>query len=660
MRIILLSLPVLLIAFSATAQNHGFAFGTLSNADFAFTVYEADTSAQAVVLDEFGEAYIDREDLNKVILQRHFRIKILKPGGLRHANQSIVLYNSDKGREEIIRSVKASAFNLAGGVIKETKLESSKVFTERINKRYSLKKFAVPDVRVGTVIEIAYELESPFTFNFRTWEFQDEIPKVRSEFWASYPANYEYNITLKGFQKLSKNENELIRECVGSRASLAGAADCVLLKYAMTAIPAFVEEDFMVAKSNFLSAINFELAALRHFSGRVDKITREWRDAELELRQESRFGIQLKRGKDIVDEHVELAAAGETDPLVKARKIYELIKGWYQWDDVYGIFSEQGIKKAFSERKGNVGDINLSLIAALRYGGFDVDPVILSTRENGFPTEIHPVLSDFNYVVARLKLGETYYLLDATDDFLPFGMIPERCINGKGRVLGEKQSFWIDMAPTSKSRQVTMVNLKLGTDGRFTGKIQSNYSGYAALQQRKRIYSHSSRKEYADEVNTSVLKLADIKSYELYGVDSIYKPLVEVFDIELDDVAGSNATHLVLSPFIIERWDANPFKSQERLYPVDFGVPIDETVIVTIDFPADFKITDLPKRVAVALPNAGGRFIYESQLFGNQVVIKSALSVARTIYTSTEYHYLKELFNHVVSAQSTDLVLERR
>jgi len=412
----------------------------------------------------------------------------------------------------------------------------------------------------------------------------------------------------------------------------------------------------MVAKSNFLSAVYFELATVRHFDGKVDKITREWKDAELEMRQEQRFGTQLKRGKDIATEL--RLTTGKTASLAEAKKVYEAVKGWYQWNGTYGMFSEFGIRKALEERKGNVADINLSLAAALRYAGFDADPVLLSTRENGFPTELHPVLSDFNYVITRLRIGEAIYLLDATDDYLTFGMIPERCINGKGRVMGEKESYWIDLKPTDKSRQVTFIGLHLSADGRLSGKLQNTYTGYAAMAQRKRIRSYNSEQDYVAEVD-KILKTADIKAHTLTDVDSLHKPLSETFDVELDGFASDQERHLVLSPFIADRWESNPFKSPERLYPVDFGIPIDETVIINLELPPGIKITDLPQKVALGLPNAGGRFLFEARRTDTHLTFQSNLTISRTLYTSTEYHYLKELFNHVVSTQNLDVVLER-
>jgi hypothetical protein len=657
MRLLLLAF-FLATAFPAFSQNHGFAFGNPSHADFDFKIYAADTSAQAVVLDEFGEAYIDRETLSKIIFQRHIRIKILKPGGLKYADYTVPLYKNSKGSEELLLSVKASAFNRTGSSIAETKLEQSKVFTEKY-ERVTLKKFAVPDVRVGTIVEIAYELESPFIFTFRTWEFQDEIPKRHSEFWASYPANYEYNITLKGFQKLSKNESQVIRDCIGTSNTLAqtAAADCALFKYAMDDIPAFIDEDFMAARSNYLSSIHYELATVRYFTGRVDKITREWKDADQEMRQDTRFGTQLKRGKDIAEGLMLSAAVAPT--LARAKSIYEAVKAGYEWNDDFGVFSRDGVRKAFDEHKGSVADINLGLVAVLRHQGFEADPVILSTRANGFVTELHPVLSDFNYVIARVRIDDKHYLLDATDDFLPFGMIPKYCINGKGRVMADKESFWIDLKPTDKNRQVTLISLKLGTDGSFTGKIQNSYSGYAAMEQRKRIRSYGNEQEYVTEVANKVLRAAEIKAHKLTDVDSTYKSLSETFDVTLEGFSDEQAKHLVFTPFIADRWESNPFKSPERLYPVDFGIPLDESIIFTLDLPPGITITDLPQKIALALPNGGGRFIFDARHTDNRLSLQSNLIISRTQYSSEEYHYLKELFNRVVSAQNADIVLQR-
>src|SRR5688572_8595482 len=429
MRILSLVLFCFSIHFLCISQDHGFPFGQVTYRELEIKKFDPDTAAAAVILDEFGEAYVDNNNDHNIIFEYHVKLKILKKAGVKYGDFELPLKKNDSYKERVI-GVKASSFNFENGSMRETKFDPKKVYTQNVHKYMDLTKFAVPNVREGTVIEVSYKLESPFFSNFRSWEFQSDIPKVNSEYWTLIPANYNYTISLKGNLKLSKEESSLIKNCFtpGGQAY----ADCSRMKFGMKNIPAFVEEDFMTAKSNFLSALNFELKEINRFDGRKDKITREWKDVDEEMRESSSFGVQIKRGKDIVDSKVEQLIAGETDPLAKAQKIYDFIKGWYVWNDTYGMYSESGIKKAFDNKTGNVGDINLSLIAALKYADLDVEPMMLSTRRNGWVTEIYPVITEFDYVVAKLNIGDKVYLLDATDQYYPFGLVPVRCLNGKG------------------------------------------------------------------------------------------------------------------------------------------------------------------------------------------------------------------------------------
>jgi hypothetical protein len=326
----------LLFFFPCFSQAQDFPYGAVTFSDLTMTKYSEDTTASAVVLKEFGHAVINNGDGYHLIYKYHVRIKILNKNGLDQSNIEIPLHKQGSNLKETITIINASSFNLENDRIHQEIVRTKDIFTEDRNKYLDVKKFAIPNVRVGSVIEIAYTMDSPFIFNFRTWEFQSDIPKMESLYFASIPGVYIYNMTLRGFLQLSKNDSEIVKNCLGRGDPRAGgSADCALMKFGMKNIPGFVEEDYMTAKKNFLSSIHFELSEIRHFDGRVDKVTKEWKDAEKELRDDAKFGVQLKRGKDIGEE-VKKLIANETDELIKAKKVYEFIKGWYLWNDTYG------------------------------------------------------------------------------------------------------------------------------------------------------------------------------------------------------------------------------------------------------------------------------------------------------------------------------------
>ena len=58
--------------------DNGFLFGKISYAELEMKNYPKDTAANAVVLNEFGEAYIDSDGDNNLVLEYHIKIKILK------------------------------------------------------------------------------------------------------------------------------------------------------------------------------------------------------------------------------------------------------------------------------------------------------------------------------------------------------------------------------------------------------------------------------------------------------------------------------------------------------------------------------------------------------------------------------------------------------
>ena len=236
--------------------------------------YVRDSTAGAVVLNEFGKSFIGKSDNYNLFFEYHVRVKILNKNGLKQTNIEIPLYKKDNNLFERALNIKASSFNLENGRIVESALERKDIFNEDRNEFWNVKKFAFPNVRVGSVIEISYTIESPFKFNFRSWEFQSDIPKIQSEYWASIPGVYIYNIALRGFLKLSKNESSIVKNCLGTGNGISGgfSADCALMKFGMKDIPAFVEEDYMTARKNCFSAINFELAEVRRPNGGVDKV----------------------------------------------------------------------------------------------------------------------------------------------------------------------------------------------------------------------------------------------------------------------------------------------------------------------------------------------------------------------------------------------------
>lgn len=262
----------------------------------------------------------------------------------------------------------------------------------------------------------------------------------------------------------------------------------------MKDIPAFKDDEkFVLSPKNYISRIDFELSVHHSLRGTRNRYTQTWQDVDREFKQDKNIGRQLTK-KGFFEKNVPESLLAEGDSLTRAKNIFNFVKDRFTWNGKYGIYRDIRVKSAFDNKKGNIGEINISLINLLNSAGLKTDLVLLSTRSNGLPKKSHPpVMSDFNYVIAKTIIGGNTYLLDASDKLMPFGMLPYRALNYQGRVMDfKKDSYWETITPQKDNQLFIIANLDLDAKSRkITGSINEMNSGYMAIAHKKEIKNNS-------------------------------------------------------------------------------------------------------------------------------------------------------------------------
>lgn len=653
----LLLLIVLQFAFQAFLKAQDFPYGQFTIEEMDMKNYNKDTSAHAVILKEFGKTWLSDRENAPLVHEYHVKIKIFDEQAFNRGTVSIPIYKIDNTRFEQISDIQAITYykDESGGV-KKAELDPKQIFHVTENRYWDEIRFAIPSLHKGCIIEYKYHLETPLVRNFRSWDFQDFIPKIYSEYEAHIPAVYTYNVSLRGPYKLAQTISKLEKDCF-SLGSVK--CDCSKITYIMTDIPAFVPETDMTSPKNFMSAINFELTDYYNATiGTKVKVAQEWKDIDDELKHADYFGSQIKKTGFMKDRMLPVIA-GKADDLSKAKAIYAYLQKNFKCNGFTGYGSDDGIKKAMDSHTGSVADINLALIAALNAVGLNTDAVLLSTRNNGVINKLYPVVTDFNYVVARVTIGDVSYLLDATDPMLPFGLLPLKCINDQGRVISmDKPSFWIDLTASQKKSRTFALDLTLQDDGKIKGTMINYSSGYEAYDKRRAIKNFNSTQEYVDDLDNKLKKIKILKS-EIKNLDSLDLPLAEQYEIEIDAFSNMNADKLTFNPFFLDRVTENPFKLEYRSYPVDRGAQFDDKFTLLLHLPKQFIVENMPQNIALAMPQQGGRFIVNYTPAEDGFSFSHLTQFNRSIYTSEEYPYLKELFNKIIQAQNGEIILKR-
>lgn len=626
-------------------------FGKLLPSERTFKSYPADSSANAVVLFEKGNTYFDiRANSIWLIKKYHGKIKILNEKGFGEGNIAIPIYkNNDSG--ETIEDIRAITHN---DQVK-TGLQGDQIFTVDVNEWYSEKRFTFPNIKKGSILEYQYTTVSPFLFKLDGWSFQSHIPKVYSEFNAKIPSNYHYNRTLLGSIKLTINDASIKKNCFYVDG-FPNPADCEVLKYAMKDIPAFnTDGAFMLAPSNYISRLDFELSEYISFSGAKTKYTKTWKDVDRDFKKDKDIGRQLTK-KSFFEKNVPEELLTKGDELNRAQHIFAFVRNHYTWNGNYGIYDKVRVKDAFNKKVGNVGEINISLINLLHAAGIKTNLMLLSTRQHGLPKKNHPVLSDFNYVVAKITVNGVDYLLDATDKTIPFGMLPYRCLNYQGRVMDfKKESYWYDIKAHENNKIMFRAKLEFNPkEEKFKGTISELNLGYHAISKRREI-SENDPETYLKNMERAFMGDFFITSHRLDEKEIEEKKVLEQYDFEIEK--SFDGKIMYFNPFFFKFFEKNPFVAKKRNYPIDFGYKRNYVFHVNITIPKGYRIKDIPKKKLISLPEQMGTLKFDCRTQGNSLTLLFDLSLKSPYYRTETYPLLQEFFKQIIDVQNNTLIV---
>jgi hypothetical protein len=653
-------------------------FGKPEPADFEAKNFVADSAAPAVVLYDFGNT---RFHLNGTSFQleseRITRIKILKKAGYEVATIEVPLYHKEQ-REEKIVGLKGFTYNEVGGKIEKVKLEVGQAFTEERTKNVKVRKFTLPNVREGAVIEYSYTVTSDFLFNFQDWTFQREIPTRWSEFRACIPEYFDYKMLMQGYEPLAlqtqeqSQEQYTLRERVnkvdgvgfsGATTHEAMASQVIMARatnyhWAMRNVPALRDEPFMTTPSDYVARINFELAGENIPGQGYQNVAGSWGKINTDLLNSDEFGGQLDRA-GFLAETLKALVTQYPDPAARAAAVRELITKSVKYDGTNRYSASGPLKRSFELHRGTAADVNLLLIAALRQAGLAAQPVLLSTRAHGRVDANFPQLQQFNYVIGLLPLaGDKELLLDATDPLLPCGTLPTRCLNQTGRLVAKgTEGRWVSLSPSQMLNHFQQVTLAVDEQGNLSGQVREEHAGYAGVAAREKL-QQLGEKKYVTEL-AGRHSSWEMPSYKFSQVAQVDQPLALNYELRQPASTPGGARELYLNPLALFGESRNPFHHAQRLYPVDFGAPVQEVIMVTLTLPAGYT-AELPKSAVIEMPNKGGRYVFTAvNSAPGTVQLVSRLSLSKPIYGAEEYALLREFYRMALAKQAEALVLKK-
>lgn len=617
------------VSFIAIAQNVK-PFGDISIDELKVNRCPYDSTAAAMILFDKGEAEMDV--VRGSTFKRHVRIKIFKKDAADKWATEVVYYPKDGGG---FSKFKASTYNLVDGKIVESKIGDDALFKGKFDKYSNQVRFSLPNVNEGSIIEYTYVIGSSDLVGPPEWQFQYDIPVLLSEYNTRIPDYFTFRKDLQGFF-YPESEKKGIDE-----------------KLSLTNIPAFKEEPSISSPDNYISSVRFFVQSIWVPGQPIKEIIKTWGhvagavyDSEL---------IRQIQGSGYLKSIAEEQTAGLNDPEKKVYALYDYVKKSVEWNEVTDVYPDRQFKEVLEKKSGSSSEVNGILISLLKKADIDAEPVLLRTRDKGYIKPFLPVPSQFNDVICLVKLGEKTILIDATHKGLPMHVLPKRCLNGEGFMISKENFKWVPLV-SAKSRMVLSSDFNLEEDGSLTGKLTISHDG---------LYGNNFRTEFNKKgQDTYVKAFSDGKFWEISrslfeNLDDYKNPAKETYELTISEHGQATGSMIYLNPIIHNRLESNPYKLEEREYPVDFGSPFDEVYMGKISIPDGYKVEELPKPKIMLLPENGGKYSFNVTAVGNTINVMSQLVISKSIFSVEEYPLLRELYTQIVAKQSEQIVLKK-
>lgn len=638
---------IFLICSNASAQVYD--FGDIPDEHLLMVFYENDSTASAVVLFDVGNSAIRYQNSRGFRLNytRHKRIKVLEDAGVHLADVSISFRHDDP--EQQIKNVKATSYTIVeNDIIVEQSISSEDIFTEKDTPFWSDLKFSVPGVKKGSIIEISYEMEMDFLFWYPNWYFQSTIPTIWSEYTTRIPEYFVFAYQTKGYEQLFIENSKPYSARMGSDFQTGKE-----LNFAMKDIPALPDEPFIRSREEYEARLELQFTRVQVPGWRTLSYLRPWDDIINDLLRDSDFGRKLKSNDDIKKEVDYLTYSINSD-VEKMKNIYNHVIEKLDWNGYFGLFLNDNTAKIYSEARGNGTEINMVLMQMLKYAGLTAYPLITSTHSNGPINTLLGTIDQFNHTLVYVDVGEQAFILDATNKYRPYNLLPENVVGTQGLLVYEEQVIWLPIENYVQNSTMKTMILTLSEEG-YVGSLSARNTGYFAKNLRQDY-------EQADSLNS--LQNLIFGSGSLNEVSAVNGVLDGDEDGFTYQIKFSKTDELLsdvmyFNPMLIDGVEENPFKLKDRFFPVDFIYPFQKMVSMNITIPNGWVVEELPKPIIYRLPENSAEFQRIMQESNGSILMRYILKINKTRFLPSEYAGLQDLYINLVNTHAENIVLKK-
>jgi hypothetical protein len=612
-------------------------FGQFSFNEIDMKECSFDKGAEAVIL--FDKATSNYNDQYNLITERRIRFKILKEKAISRGNISI--YFTSKNDFETIARIRGivGSYDENGNFI-STKLEQKSIFKRKINENYSEVTFAMPNVKVGSIVEYEYESRMDHYGGLEDWYFQSDIPTIVSSYnlFIVPTAEFTYSVRKSDFMQATVKPDP--KE--GS------------VYFEMKNIPGLRDESYSTSYRDFLQKVDFQLSAVAS-RGSIKRYTTTWKLLTKELLEDKDFGSQLDKNFSISNEVKPLLSSAGNN-FEKMKLIHSFVKNNIAWNNIDSKYAIDGLKRVVEKKQGTSGELNLLMINLLRLADLDADPMLVSERSHGRVDTSYPFKDQFNKVVAYVNLDGKKYILDASDAYTPSGMTPIELLNTIGFVVDKKEPVFVRIGDEGR-KKAYLINVvsKIDPSAQIVGEASVSMFDYARVSKAHKYISD--KDGYIADFLKSDPELK-IDSFSVTNLETDSLPLVH--QLLLKHPLNKSGNYFLMNSNLFTGFEKNPFVADYRFTNIDFGSRYICVVNNNFTIPDNMVVDSYPKNARISLPGNTMTATRQISQKDNAIVVSMRIEFNTAQFEPENYDSVKEFFKKMTEMLNEPLVLKSK
>jgi len=591
-----------------------------------------------ILLDEGKIEIFNKDGFAFSLLKRHRIVKIFNKRGYSYANVTIPYSQSTQ-----ISNIKARTITPDGKIIP---LNSDQIFDITLYPSFIFysdiraKRFTLPAIEDGCVIEYRWEKQIQNFSYWDQWTFQHDVPTKISRYKVTAPSEWNINWKTIGID-LEPQTREVPR----------GFKQTYL--WQTRDIPTLRPEFGMPPAKRVAASIIFSPVQMNH-----------WQDIAMWYR-------------DLIKERVWPNAALEqfTRTLVqncitekeKLKRIYDFVRDRIRYVAIsigIGGYQPHFARDVFHNRYGDCKDKVALIMAMASSVGIDVEPVMISTFQNGKVDTSVASYIHFNHVIAHATVKDSEDVwMDATDRNCAFSQLPWYDQNRLVFVVDAKGSgYWLRTPTTTDSINKTerRWRIQITPTDRCSVRFDMKFSGANALIMRRQLdrmrkdeikafFQRDLIQRFPD-LNLHTLQINNLTDYE--------SPLMVSGEFEcplpLSNLGSYSVDMKTFSQFDWQKL----FTEDRRKFPIELGYAQKIVDDVQFSFPDSFSI-------AVTMTNDSiisdfGSYHRRCSKTNRTLRLSRRFRITATDISADDYGQFKDFLNKIALSDQATFVLIKK